>query len=114
MGRPLPKKFFGNPTTGGNQIVVQADLGAGVVSGWIIRQKGTRTFDITDGAVTLRCRLVETITGPGQATIEVIPETGPNETARTLLKNRVKTNQGSDKPWKFTSPSNGYVQIQNS
>lgn len=114
MGRPLNKKYFGNPTGAGNQIVVQADLGSGVVPGWIVRQKGTRTYDVTDGVDTLRCRLVETITGPGEATISVATFAGPIETTYTLLSHRVKTHQGNDTPWTLSAPVDSTrVQIEN-
>lgn len=115
MGRPLNKKYFGNPAEPGEQIMVQADLGSGVVPGWIVRQKGTRTYDITDGVDTLRCKLVESISGPGEATISVFPDAGPTQTTRTLQARRVKTWEGNDLVWNLTAPVDSTtVQIENS
>lgn len=104
MGRPLNKRYFGDPALDGQQLLVEADLGNGPVTGWIIRQKGTRLYDITDGVDTLRCRLVEEITKPGDAKISVIPFSGPNENARTLQAHRVKTWEGNDVVWRLTAP----------
>lgn len=103
MGRPLNKRYFGEPAVkDGFQLQVSADLGSGVQNNlWVVRQKGTRTYDITDGVTELRCRLVETIAGPGEAKITVTPFAGPAESAYTLLAHRVKTNEGNNRTWHF-------------
>lgn len=115
MGRPLNKKYFGDPAGAGTQVTVNADLGSGVVSGWIVRQKGTRLYDITDGTDTLRCRLVETITGPGEAKIETTLFGGAKESVRTLQAHRVKSYEGKDLPWGLAAPADSTsVQVENS
>lgn len=114
MGRPINKRNFGNPSNPGNQIVVMADLGFGPTSAWIKKQKGTKRFVVTDGTNEKICDLVQTITNPGQATIDVIKISGPNEKARTVLSKRVKTWEGSNYAWKFNTPTSAYVKIDNS
>ena len=44
MGRPLNKRFFGEPTAGGNEIKVNFHDGSSVVEGTIIKQKGSKKF----------------------------------------------------------------------
>ncbi|MEM5877771.1 MAG: hypothetical protein QXF12_02705 [Candidatus Aenigmatarchaeota archaeon] len=114
MGRPINKKYFGNPSNPGNQIKVNADLGSGVVSAWIKKQKGTRKFLVTNGIEERICFLVDNITQPGQATIDVIKDSGPNERVRTLQAKRVKTWNNNDYVWGFGPPSPNKVKIDNS
>lgn len=113
MGRPLNKKYFGEPAVkDGNQLEVSADLGSGTQNNlWIVRQKGTRLYDITDGSTVLRCRLVESISGPGEATITVTPQSGPTETTYTLQAHRVKTWQGNDVTWHFDAATAENVNV---
>lgn len=113
MGRPINKKYFGNPANPGNQLVVQANLGSGIVPAWIKKQMGTRKFLVTNGVITKICYLVENITGPGQAIIDVIKSSGPNERVRTLQSKRVKTWNNNDYVWGFGPPTTNKVQITN-
>jgi hypothetical protein len=112
MGRPLNKRFFGNPTTKpGLQIKVSADLGSGKVPAWIVEQVGTRQFIVTDGTTTTRCFLVQNVTQPGEAVVRVYLSGGVVETARTIQARRVKTFEGSDVVWSFDPPANDKAQI---
>lgn len=113
MGRPISKKYFGNPASPGNQLLVQANLGFGVVSAWIKKQLGTRKFLVTDGTNSKICYLVDNITGPGQATINVVKSSGPNERVRTLQSKRVKTWNNNDYVWGFDPPTTSKVQVAN-
>lgn len=85
MGRPLNKKWFGNPTGPGSQINVEAFIpgGSGVVTAWIVNQKSNTTYTITDGTHTGRCKLqAAALTAAGQCRISVTPFDGvPNVTA---------------------------------
>lgn len=115
MGRPLNKRYFGDFSNSGQQLVVEADLGSGIVNAWVVKQKGTRTYVLTDGTDTMTCRLVETITGPGEATIEVYPFSGPTQYVYTLLAHRVKTQDGQNLVWKFEPPvDDTTVEVHNS
>jgi len=50
MGRPINKKFFGAPTTGGKEIKVRYYNGTGDTTGWIVKQLGSKKFKVTNGA----------------------------------------------------------------
>ena len=62
MGRPVNKRYFGDPV-GGTQLRVEADTGNGAVdTAFIVSQKGTNKFKVNDGTTTLDCRLVNKAT----------------------------------------------------
>lgn len=44
MGRPLNKRFFGEPTAAGNEIKVNFHNGSSVVEGHIVKQRGSKKF----------------------------------------------------------------------
>ena len=44
MGRPLNKRNFGTPTAGGSEIKVNFHNGTAVKEGYIVKQKGSKTF----------------------------------------------------------------------
>jgi len=46
MGRPINKRFFGEPTAGGNEIKVDFHNGTAVVEGSIIKQLGSKKFSV--------------------------------------------------------------------
>jgi hypothetical protein len=62
MGRPVNKRYFGAYGTGA-QLRVAAHTGNGAVdTSYIIAQKGTNKFKVTDGTTVLDCRLVDKAT----------------------------------------------------
>jgi len=46
MGRPINKRFFGEPTAGGNEIKVEFHNGSAVVEGHIVKQLGSKKFRV--------------------------------------------------------------------
>lgn len=76
MGRPLNKRFFGNPEAPGLQLSVNAwftGTGSAVV-GWIVKQTGVGVYDMTDGTRTERFRLQDGApTAVGQASMLINP-----------------------------------------
>ena len=72
MGRPLNKRYLGDPETPDQRVVgtetennfrVECNTGNGAVdTGYIVAQKGTNKFKVTDGTTTLDCRLVNKAT----------------------------------------------------
>jgi len=48
MGRPLNKRYFGEPTAGGNEIKCDFHNGTAVVEGHIVRQKGSKKFIVAE------------------------------------------------------------------
>jgi len=57
MGRPLKKKFFGDPADPGSQFTVTYWNGTAAVTGYIVKQKGSRRFLCTDDANPAVCNL---------------------------------------------------------
>ncbi len=80
MGRPLSKKFFG--ALGGTdfQVGCQADLGAGAVACYVVKQKSNRKYvvaDVATGLVRAVCKTVDgTPAAPGEMQVTVTPEGG--------------------------------------
>ena len=60
MGRPLNKRFFGEPTADGNEIKVRfRATGEVEANGWIVKQLGSKKFRCYDGTNTMDCTLVD-------------------------------------------------------
>src|SRR5210317_574399 len=104
MGRPLNKRYFGEPTAAGNEIKVQFHNGTSSVPGWIVKQKGSKRFVCTDGTNTETCTLVDkaaTAIAAGEMSITV----DDNGTARQVTKisgRKVTMDNGVMQPWNFT------------
>ena len=86
MGKPLNKRYFGDPSDDGNQLSVNVWFtGEGSAeAGWIVRQRGTGIFEITNGVLTERLKLQDSAPGAGgQASMQVNPfgTTGEGATA---------------------------------
>jgi hypothetical protein len=104
MGRPLSKKFFGNPALSGNQIALNSAWVPGesaAASGfYIVRQVGTGRYQVTNGSVTGVVRLVAagTLTS-GQAHLKATPFGGSPEYIRILHGRTIKTWEGNTFSW---------------
>lgn len=102
MGRPLNKKYFGEPSGDANKIVIAMwdDTLPGVDDGWIVEQVATGEFIVTNGTVTDRVELQASLpTAPGEGAIEVTIFGGGNEYAKNVSAHRVKTFEGGDYSW---------------
>lgn len=98
MGRPLPPKIL---LSEDNPIPVYADLGSGATDAWIIRQRGTHTFDATDGAITFTVKLQEHAPeAPGQAQC-IIDTLDGDKVVRQISMNHVKTFDDEVFQWFF-------------
>lgn len=79
MGRPINKKFIGNTTGSGQQIVATAYIpgSAGPTTAWLQKQVATNTYNMANvaGVDSGRCQLVQggVDLQPGQANITVTP-----------------------------------------
>ena len=58
MGRPLNKRYFGATTEDQIKVTFWDSVGASAVEGWIVSQKGSKRFVVTDGSVTETGRLL--------------------------------------------------------
>lgn len=102
MGRPLNKKFFGDPASPGNQLRVEAWIpgGSGSVTAWIVKQHTNNTYTVSDGSDTGRCKLQEAgISAAGQMRLPVTPFGGATEYGRILNAHQVKTWEGNVYSW---------------
>lgn len=115
MGRPLNKKFFGDPAGVGNQLEVEAWIpGAGATASpfaWIVEQHTNTTYTVTDGSDTGRCKLqADAVAGPGQMRIAVSPFVGGTEYARILNAHQVKTFEGNVYAWSELSNADSFKE----
>jgi hypothetical protein len=113
MGRPVNKRFFGSGA--GSQIKVRFKTGGTEYDGYIVSQRGTRKFRVSDGTRTIIATLVNKSTGGldnGDVIVNVLTDGGIYEQA-TKLFNRVAIIEGTRKQqWNFAaSESDGAVQV---
>jgi hypothetical protein len=104
MGRPLSKRFFGNPANTGKQITLTSAWipgGSSAVStAYIVAQKGTSKFIVTDGTNTGLVTLVAGVPAKaGEARLMVTPFGGSAEAARTINAHVVKCFSGKVYRW---------------
>ena len=104
MGRPVNKRYFGSPSTGatpGDNIRITAKLtGESVGDGFIVKQKGTKKFQVTVGSTTQICTVVNKAAGDladGEMTLSGFTSSTTvriaklyNRTARDFSGNRYK------------------------
>jgi len=117
MGRPLNKRYFGEPTAGGNEIKVRyRATGEAEANGWIVKQLGSKKFRCTDGTNTEDCTLADVSQGSldeGDMTITVKDDGG---TARqvTKISGRMVTLDSGDKiAWNFSNATDdGAVEME--
>lgn len=88
MGRPLNKKFFGDPVGGGFQVACLADVGAGNVTAHIVQQKSNLRYVVAETATpanTATCKLqAATPSAPGQMRVEVQGENAQTPTTADI------------------------------
>lgn len=114
MGKPIKKKNFGNPnlpTSSGKEITMQANLGNGIVSAWVIEQTSTSEYKLTDGIDITDCSLKESVDGVGDAVLTCYPYQGSPETVRVLTQHRMKTFEGSNYDWVDETSITGQAQL---
>jgi hypothetical protein len=114
MGRPVNKRNFGKGT--GNQLKTKFKVGGTEYDGYILSQRATRRFRVSDmaDAVTALCTLVDKNPGElanGDMVVVVKLDNGTVGRA-TRIFNRVAIVNGAKVPWNFsTSTSDGAGQI---
>ena len=115
MGRPVNKRYFGDPS-GNTQIRVECNTGNGAVdTGYIVSQKGTNKFKVTDGTTTLDCRLVNKATAALSAGEMVAFGTNGSTGERiTLMKlfNRTATDWNANRyTWEIQDDSTETIMV---
>lgn len=106
MGRPLNKRYFGEPTVAGNEIKVQFNNGNGSVPGYIVNQKGSKRFNVSNagGTETGLCTLVDKASAAlaaGEMSITV-DDGGVAKQVTKISGRKVTLDDGTVKPWDFT------------
>ena len=116
MGRPLNKRYFGEPTAGGDEIKVQFHNGTGSVNGWIVKQLGSKKFRCSDGTVEADCTLVDKASGSvaaGEMTITVLDDTATAKQVTKIAGRKVTTDTGESIAWNFSDATNdGAVEME--
>lgn len=106
MGRPLNKKYLGDPALPGKHVVMTSAWIAGEVGPaegfYVVRQVGTGRYQVTNGTVTGVVRLADA--GPlteGEAHLVVNPfgDDNDDEYARLIHNRSVKTWEGHSYKW---------------
>ena len=106
MGRPLNKRFFGEPTAGGNEIKVRfRATGETEANGWIVKQLGSKKFRCTDGTDTEDCTLADKAQGTlaaGDMTITVKDDGGTARQVTKIAGRKVTLDSGESIAWNFS------------
>jgi len=110
MGRPLNKKFFG--ATGDNTqptIPCRADISGTDFEGFIVNQKGTRKFTVSNDGETLSgvCTLVNKINGhaAGEVSIVGVTDGGGAVALQKLTANKATDYDGNPYTWTVADDS---------
>ena len=106
MGRPLNKRFFGEPTADGNEIKVRfRATGEVEANGWIVKQLGSKKFRCYDGTNTMDCTLVDKAQGTlvaGEMTITVKDDGGTARQVTKIAGRKVTLDTGTSIAWNFS------------
>lgn len=116
MGRPLNKRYFGEPTAGGDQLKVQFHNGTASVKGWIVKQLGTKKFRCTDGTVVADCHITDAASAAlteGQMSITVKDDLGVAKQITKIAAHKVTVNTGESVAYNYSdSTTDGAVEIE--
>jgi hypothetical protein len=121
MGRPVKRDVagtlvFGNYATTQAGIKVSAYVpgGSSAVAGFIVKQLGSRSYKITTDQGTGKCKLVDSVTGPGQVVMTGItnPSTDAGVAIRHLRKRTAIDFSGNRYTWVLVNDSSeDYIEL---
>ena len=116
MGRPLNKRYFGAPTSGGNEIKVQFHNGTASVNGYIVKQLGSKKFRCTDGVIEKDCFLVDKAAADiaaGEMSIVVKDDAGAVKQVTKISGRKVTLDTGTTIAWNFSAATDdGAVEME--
>jgi len=117
MGRPINKRFFGEPTADGNEIKVRfRATGQAEANGWIVKQLGSKKFRCYDGTNTMDCTLVDKSQGTlavGEMTITVKDDGGTARQVTKIAGRKVTLDSGVSIAWNFSNATDdGAVEME--
>ena len=105
MGRPLNKRYFGEPTADGSEIKVRfRATGQAEANGWIVKQLGSKKFRCYDGTNTMDCTIVDKSQGTlavGEMTITVKDDGGTARQVTKIAGRKVTLDTGASIAWSF-------------
>ena len=114
MGRPINKRYFS--ANASNNIKVQFHNGSASVAGYIVKQRGSKTFVCSDGSVQKTCRLVDKASAAiaaGEMTITFQLDGGSAVRAVKMAGRVMTANDGARYPWNFSaSSSDGAARVE--
>jgi hypothetical protein len=115
MGRPINKRYFS--ANAKNNIKVQFHNGTASVAGYIVKQRGSKTFVCTaNGSLLKSCRLVDKASGSlaaGEMSITLKLDDGTVVRAIKISARRFTANNGRSYPWNFSaSTTDGAGRIE--
>ena len=109
MGRPIDKYFLGPTGTVPATIPVRADIGGTDFEGYIVSQKGTKTFRVSNDAGTLvgECVLVNKINAhaAGEMSIVGLNEAGEAKALQKITAHRAVDYDGTVYTWAVADDS---------
>ena len=130
MGRPINKRFFGEPTAGGNEIKVDFHNGTAVVEGSIIKQLGSKKFRVQEigasdteydrflttgklASALTGTEMAITVKGSDNETYQVSKIAGRKATIIAPDGTGSNALDGTSVAWNFdASPRSGEVQVE--
>ena len=116
MGRPLNKRFFGAPTTGGSEIKVQFHNGTASVNGYIVKQLGSKKFRCTDGVIEKDCFLVDKAAAAiaaGEMSIVIKDDGGTVRQVNKIAGRKMTMDTNATIGWNFSvATDDGAAQIE--
>ena len=118
MGRPINKRFFGEPTANGNEIKVRfRATGQAEANGWIVKQLGSKKFRCYDGTNTMDCTIVDKAQGTlavGDMTITVKDDGGTARQVTKIAGRKVTLDSGVSIAWSFDAynAATGVVEME--
>ena len=114
MGRPVNKKYFGSGS--GDQIKVRFKTGGTEYNGYVVKQRSSKRFKVSDGTRTIIGALVNKSNGAlddGDVVINVLTDAGAFEQVVKLYNRVAITETNTRRKWSFVaSESDGVVQVQ--
>ena len=109
MGRPIDKYFLGPTGTSPATIPVRADIGGTDFEGYIVSQKGTKTFRVSNDAGTVvgEAILVNKINGhaAGEMSIVGLNEAGEAKAIQKITAHRAVDYDGVVYTWAVADDS---------
>lgn len=116
MGRPINSRYFGPPTSGGEEIKVQFYNGTESVNGWIVKQTGSKRFICSDGTTEVECYLVPKDSAQlseNEMSISVKDDSGNIYQVSKISAKRVTLETGSTSGWNWTDiNTDDYVEME--